>query len=63
MQLGCLNEVVIEKWVSVSVLPWQWVLATLPPVVLLLYLQNAQLSFKPTLSAGARQAGWRALSI
>ena len=48
----------MENQVSLPALPWQRALTTPPLVVLLLYLQNAQLSFKTvSLSAGARQAG------
>lgn len=39
----------MENQVSLTVLPWQRALTTPPLVVLLLYLQNAQLSFKPAL--------------
>lgn len=39
----------MENQVSLPVLPWQRALTTPPLVVLLLYLQNAQLSFKPAL--------------
>lgn len=39
----------MEKQVSPPVLPWQPALTTPPLVVSLLYLQNAQLSFKPAL--------------
>lgn len=49
MQLELLNEVVMEKQVSAAALPRQRALTTPPLVVLLLYLQNAQLSFKPAL--------------
>lgn len=49
MQLERLNEVVMEKPVSAAALRWQRPLTTPPLVVLLLYLQNAQLSFKPAL--------------
>lgn len=48
----------MENLVSLRGLLWQRALTTPPLVVLLLYLQNAQLSYKPALSAGARQAGW-----
>lgn len=39
----------MENQVSPPVLRWQPALTTPPLVVLLLYLQNAQLSFKPAL--------------
>lgn len=52
----------MENQVSLPVLPWQRALTTPPLVVLLLYLQNAQLSFKPALclqEAGrAEDKGW-----
>jgi len=49
MQLGSLNELVMENLVSKSRLLWQQLHTTPPPVVLSLYLQNAQLSPKPAL--------------
>lgn len=49
MQLGSLNELVMENLVSKSWLLWQQLHTTPPPVVLSLYLQNAQLSPKPAL--------------
>lgn len=51
----------MEKQVSLQVLPWQPALTTPPLVVLLLYLQNAQLSFKPALclQEPGRQGGGR----